>query len=125
MNVMKPSTKFGLSKAIAAVLLAACFASTAWAAPAECSKPDKAQSDMSESAYNGLETAMDFMSKKKYNEAIEKLAKLAETGSDYEKAMMNYNLGFAHSSKNDYASAVKAFSKALSFNTLPRSQAEP
>ncbi len=98
--------------------------STAWSAPAECSKPDKAQADMSESAYSGLESAMEYMSKQKYNEAIEKLSKLADSGSDYEKAMMNYNLGFAYSSKNDYANAVKAFAKSLSFNTLPRAQSE-
>jgi tetratricopeptide (TPR) repeat protein len=79
---------------------------------------------MSEAAYSGLETAMEYMSKQKYNEAIEKLSKLAETGSDYEKAMMNYNLGFAYSSKNDYANAVKVFAKSLSFNVLPRSQSE-
>lgn len=125
MNAMRSIKKFAPSLKTAVALSASLFALSAWAAPAECSKPDKAQSDMSESAYNGLEAAMDYMSKKKYNEAIEKLSKLAESGSDYEKALMNYNLGFAHSSKNDYASAVKAFSKALSFNTLPRSQAEP
>jgi tetratricopeptide (TPR) repeat protein len=37
---------------------------------------------------------------------------------------VNYNLGFAYSSKDDHAGATKAFAKALSFNALPRSQKE-
>ena len=94
------------------------------AAPAECSKPDKAQGDMGESTFGTLETAMDLMSKQKYNEAIEKLAKVSDSGSDYEKAIINYNLGFAYSSKNDFPNAVKAFAKSLGANALPRAQSE-
>jgi tetratricopeptide (TPR) repeat protein len=92
--------------------------------PAECAKPEKLVTEMGESTYAGLQTAMEAMSKKKYDEAIEKLTKMADTGSDYEKAVVNYNLGFAYSSKNDNTSAVKAFAKAISFNALPRTQRE-
>jgi Tfp pilus assembly protein PilF len=94
------------------------------AAPADCSKPDKPQSDMSESTFNALEGAMEFMGKQKYAEAIEKLSKVADSGGDYEKALINYNLGFAYSSKADHANAAKSFAKALSFNALPRAQSE-
>ncbi|HTE40673.1 MAG TPA: tetratricopeptide repeat protein [Steroidobacteraceae bacterium] len=96
----------------------------AQAAPAECSKPDKAATDMSESAFGTLETAMDLMSKSKYPEAIEKLQKAVDSGTEYEKAVMNYNLGIAYSAKSDHPSAVKVFAKALSYNALPRSQSE-
>jgi tetratricopeptide (TPR) repeat protein len=80
--------------------------------------------DMSESTYNETQEAMELLAKQKNNEAIAKLEKIADKGSDYEKAVVNYNLGFAHSSKNDTASAVKAFAKALSFKALPRAQSE-
>jgi tetratricopeptide (TPR) repeat protein len=109
---------------IAAVALVGLLSTQAGAAPAECSKPDKAASDMSESAYGSLESAMDLMSKQKYPEAIEKLTKASESGSDYEKALLSYNLGIAYSGKNDYAGAAKAFAKALSLNALPRGQSE-
>jgi tetratricopeptide (TPR) repeat protein len=110
----------------AVLLVAAVFGCTplAYGAPAECAKPEKLVTDMSESAYGGMQTAMEMMSKKKYQEAIDKLTKMADTGSEYEKAVINYNLGFAHSSNNDNSSAVKAFAKALSTNALPRAQRE-
>ena len=79
---------------------------------------------MSESAYEEVQTATELISKQKYGEAIDKLSKVADKGSDYEKAIINYNLGFAYSSKTDYQGAVKAFAKALSFNALPQSQRE-
>ena len=79
---------------------------------------------MSEGVYQDTQAAMELLSKQKYNEAIEKLAKIADKGTDYEKAVVNYNLGFAYSSKNDMAGAVKAFAKALSYKALPRSQSE-
>src|SRR5712671_5623395 len=103
---------------------AACFASLAQAAPPECAKPEKLETEMSESTYGALQASMELLSKKKYDEAIEKLAKIADSGSTYEKAVVNYNLGFAYSSKPDNASAVKAFAKSLSFNALPRQQRE-
>ena len=91
---------------------------------AECAKPEKAASEMSESTYTTVQAAMELLSKQKTAEAIEKLNKIAENGSDYEKAIVNYNLGVAFSSKNDYTSAVKYFSKALSTNALPQTQRE-
>ncbi|HEY5809329.1 MAG TPA: tetratricopeptide repeat protein [Povalibacter sp.] len=79
---------------------------------------------MSESVYNDTQEAMELLSKQKYNEAIEKLSKSVDKGTDYEKAVISYNLGFAYSSKSDTPGAVKAFARALSFKALPRSQSE-
>ncbi|HEX2586377.1 MAG TPA: tetratricopeptide repeat protein, partial [Steroidobacteraceae bacterium] len=62
--------------------------------------------------------------KNKTAEAIEKLSKMSDKGSEYEKALVNYNLGIAYSSKNDYPNAAKAFAKSLSANGLPRTQRE-
>ncbi|MFL6575603.1 MAG: tetratricopeptide repeat protein [Povalibacter sp.] len=91
---------------------------------ADCAAPDKPAGDMSEATYNDTQEAMEFLAKQKYTEALEKLNKIADKGSDYEKAVVNYNLGFVYSSKNDTAGAVKAFAKALSYKALPRSQSE-
>lgn len=120
----KPMQQF-VRKAVRHVLLVAALAcgSHAYAA-VDCNAPEKAGGDMSEGVYQDTQAAMELLSKQKYAEAIEKLTKIADKGSDYEKAVVNYNLGFAHSSKNDNASAVKAFAKALSFKALPRSQSE-
>jgi tetratricopeptide (TPR) repeat protein len=67
---------------------------------------------------------MELLGKQKAAEAIEKLDKIADTGSNYEKALVNYNIGIAYSSKNDYPNAVKAFAKALAANALPPQQRE-
>lgn len=90
----------------------------------DCANPRKAAGTMSESVYKGVQEATELLVKKKHAEAIVRLTELAETGSDYEKAVVNYNLGFAHSGKDDYGSAVKAFAKALSSNALPQQQHE-
>jgi tetratricopeptide (TPR) repeat protein len=95
----------------------------AQAAP-DCA-PQKAEAgDMGEGTYADVQASMELLAAKKYNEAIEKLTKIADKGSAYEKAVVNYNLGFAYSSKEDHANATKAFAKALSFNALPRAQSE-
>jgi tetratricopeptide (TPR) repeat protein len=103
---------------ISSVLLA----SSVWAA--DCSKPEKVEGEMSESTYADVQSAMELLSKNKTAEAIEKLGKMADKGSEYEKALVNYNLGIAYSSKNDYPNAAKAFAKSLSANGLPRTQRE-
>jgi tetratricopeptide (TPR) repeat protein len=110
--------------AVSVVLLSAACAVATQAYAADCAAPEKAAGDMSEATYADTQEAMELLSKQKFNEAIEKLTKIADKGSDYEKAVVNYNLGFAYSSKNDTPSAVKAFAKALSFKALPRSQSE-
>lgn len=79
---------------------------------------------MSESVYRAVQAATDLISKQKHAEAIEKLAKLADSGSDYEQAVVNYNLGFVYSSRNDLTSAAKSFARALELNALPQSQHE-
>lgn len=99
-------------------------ASVAHAAADSCKEQPKVASDMSEGVYHGIEDAMGLLSKQKYPEAIEKLSKMADSGSDYEKAVVNYNLGLAYASSNKHPEAVKAFAKALSVNALPQSQRE-
>lgn len=105
------------------LLLAATFGSvSAWSA--ECGKPEKNEGEMTESTYSTVQAATELIAKQKTAEAIEKLNKVADSGSEYEKAIINYNLGIAHSSKNDYPNAVKAFAKALSTDALPQKQRE-
>ena len=47
-----------------------------------------------------------------------------ESGNDYEKAIVFYNLGYASASKNDQGNAVKAFAQALSLSSMPQQQHE-
>lgn len=106
------------------LLLAISMAGWATASQAaDCANPRKADGAMSESYYRGVESAMDLMSKSRYGEAIDKLSKMADGGgSEYEKAIVYYNLGFAYSSKNDYGNAAKNFEKALALNAMPQQQ---
>ena len=114
-----------LTRALALALLLLGVAGAQAARAGDCAAEQKqAPADMSEGVYNTLQSAMEAMSKQKYDEAIEKLSKVADSGSAYEKAVINYNLGFAYSAKSDHPSAVKAFAKSLSFDALPRSQRE-
>jgi tetratricopeptide (TPR) repeat protein len=116
---MKHPSRFSwLTFAVAAV----CYAGASGAA--DCANPRKATGTMSEAAYRGVQNATDLLSKNKQGEAIEKLSKMTETGNDFEKAVVNYNLGFAYSSKNDYENATAAFARALALNSLPQSQHE-
>jgi tetratricopeptide (TPR) repeat protein len=109
-----------------ALLVAACWGgAAAHAAGADCAAPkEKIDATLSEGVYEDVQAATELLAKSKVAEAIEKLTKLADKGSDYEKAIINYNLGFAYSSKNDTPGAAKAFAKALSYNALPRAQRE-
>lgn len=97
--------------------------SCAWAAT-DCSKPEKSEGEMSEGTYADVQSAMEMLSKNKTTEAIDKLTKMADKGSDYEKALVNYNLGIAYSSRNDFPNAAKAFAKSLAVKGLPRAQRE-
>src|SRR5262245_23891066 len=80
-------------------------AAPCWAADCAQEK-DKAASTMGEAVYRGVEEATKLMGNKQFGEAIEKLSKLTDEGSDFEKAVVYYNLGLAHSSKSDYAGAA-------------------
>lgn len=91
---------------------------------ADCANPRKSAGSMSEAVYRSVQSASDLISKQKHAEAIDKLGKLVDSGSDYEKAVVNYNLGFAYSSRNDLPNAAKAFAAALGLNALPQSQHE-
>ncbi|HEX2586608.1 MAG TPA: tetratricopeptide repeat protein, partial [Steroidobacteraceae bacterium] len=106
------------------VLLIGGLLAAPYAWSADCSKPEKSEGEMSESTYADVQSAMEMLSKNKTAEAIEKLSKMSDKGSEYEKALVNYNLGIAYSSKNDYPNAAKAFAKSLSANGLPRTQRE-
>jgi tetratricopeptide (TPR) repeat protein len=88
---------------------------------AECAA-EKPSASMSEAVYYGVDEANKLIAKKQMDDAIEKLVKLSENGSDFDKAVVYYNLGFAYSSKPDYPNAVKAFAKAIAFEALPRQQ---
>lgn len=94
------------------------------ASAADCANPRKAAAAMSEGVYQGTKEATELLTQGKQADAVAKLVKLAETGSDFDKAVVYYNLGFAYSSKNDYANATKSFAKALSLNALPQQQHE-
>jgi len=92
---------------------------------AECAEPKKPENqELSEGAYATVKEATELLAKQKTAEAIEKLVKIADSGSGYEKALVNYNLGIAYSSRNDYPNAVKAFAKAIETKALPRGQTE-
>jgi len=93
------------------------------AAGADCATPRKPET-MNEATYNGTKEATELLSKNKFDEAIEKLQKLTDTGGNFDKAIVWSNLGFAYNSKNDYANAAKAFAKAVASNTLPQQHQE-
>jgi tetratricopeptide (TPR) repeat protein len=116
-----------IKETIRTVLLAASVGvalAASQAHAADCGPEKAAATDMTEAVYQDTQDAMKLLSENKHQEAIEKLTKIADKGSDYEKAVVNYNLGFAYSAKSDNAGAVKAFAKALSFKALPRLQKE-
>ncbi len=92
---------------------------------ADCGKEEPQEgAELGEDTYGTVQTATELLGKEKYAEAIEKLAKIADKGSAYEKALVNYNLGLAHSAKEDFPNAVKAFAKALETDSLPRANRE-
>lgn len=109
---------------IATILLLAAALSSGSSLAADCSKPEKSEGEMTEATYSVIQSATELIGKQKTGEAIEKLNKIADSGSEYEKATVNYNLGIAYSSKNDYPNAVKVFAKALSTDALPQKQRE-
>lgn len=113
---------FAIKSNAALLLAAACFMCTAAEGAVDCANPRKAVGGMSESVYRGVEEATKLIAEQKYGEAINKLKQMADAGGDYEKAIVYYNLGFAYSSKNDYANAAGSFAKALSFNAMPQQQ---
>jgi tetratricopeptide (TPR) repeat protein len=111
---MMKRTTLSWCGAVAVLLNAGAYA-------ADCAA-EKPAGSMSEAVYYGVDEATKLIAKKQMDDAIEKLAKLAESGSDFDKAVVYYNLGFAYSSKPDYPNAVKAFAKAVALGTLPRQQ---
>lgn len=114
------SCKLRLATTLAITALA--FASNALGA--DCANPRKASGTMSEGVYRGVQEATELLAQNKHDEAIARLAKLSNAGSDFEKAVVGYNLGFAYTGREDYANATKAFAAALALNALPQQQHE-
>ena len=107
------------------LLVATALLSVSGVAAAACvEEAAKPAETMSEAVYHGVDEATKLMAKQQHADAIDKLTKLAETGSDFDKAVVFYNLGFAHSAKNDYAGAAKVFAKAVALKALPAQQQE-
>jgi tetratricopeptide (TPR) repeat protein len=123
------SVRVEVGRIVATALLAvaagvASLPAAAQAGSPQCSEEKKATGTMGEAVYHGVNEATKLLGEKKTAEAIDKLTKLAGEGSDFDKAVVYYNLGFAHSSKNDYASAAKAFASAVALKSLPQQQQE-
>jgi tetratricopeptide (TPR) repeat protein len=91
---------------------------------ADCANPRKAAGGMSEGVYNGVQEATQLLTQQKHAQAISSLAKLAESGTDFDKAVVYYNMGFAYAGTEDYGNATQAFAKALALNVLPQQQHE-
>jgi len=104
-------------------LAATLLGGVAWGAGADCATPRKPET-MNEATYNGTKDATELLSKNKFDEAIQKLQKLTDTGGEFDKAIVWSNLGFAYNSKNDHVNAAKAFAKAVASNTLPQQHQE-
>lgn len=110
---------------LTSVLAMAAVAS--WTAPAnaaDCASPRKATGAMSESAYRIVQEATELITQNKHAQALERLNKLLDSSSDFEKAVIYYNMGFAHSATENYGKATEAFAKALQLNVLPQQQHE-
>ncbi len=92
---------------------------------AEClPSKQKATPNISEDIIDDMREASVLLGEKKTDLAIEKLKKLVNKGEDYDKAMVNYNLGIGYSEKNDLAASAAAFAKALSYNALSLQHSE-
>ena len=91
--------------------------------PEHCSKP-RAAPLVQEATYRGLEQAADLIRKEHYDAAIDRLQRLTRSGSDYEKALAFFNLGFAHAGKKNLKGQQRAFEQALSLKALPQEQQE-
>jgi tetratricopeptide (TPR) repeat protein len=94
------------------------------ATAADCANPRKATGAMSQGTYRGVQEATELLAQNKHTQALERLSKLLESGSDFEKAVIYYNMGFAHSATENYGKATEAFAKALQLNALPQQQHE-
>ncbi len=112
-------------KLAAALMVFSLGLTPSWVMAADCGKEEPQEgAELGEDTYGTVQTATELLGKEKYAEAIEKLSKIASKGSDYEKALVNYNLGLAYSAKEDFPNAVKAFANALVTDSLPRANRE-
>lgn len=91
--------------------------------PEHCSKPTTAPL-VQEKAYLGLEAAARLIRNERFDDAIILLQRLTSFGSDYEKALAFFNLGFAHAGKKNLKGQQHAFEQALSLKALPQEQQE-
>lgn len=91
--------------------------------PEHCGKP-KAAPLVQEATYRGLEGAAELIRKGNFDAAIERLQRLSRSGSDYEKALVFFNLGFAYGGKKNLKGQQQAFEQALALRALPQEQQE-
>jgi tetratricopeptide (TPR) repeat protein len=106
------------------VALTACASWSGLTFAADCANPRKAAGAMSEGSYKGVQEATELLTQNKHAQAVERLTKLLDSGSDFEKAVIYYNMGFAYSATENYGKATEAFAKALQLNALPQQQHE-
>ena len=107
-------------------ILALLAAHGGWAAqdmPEHCRKPREAPL-VQEATYRGLEAAAALIRKGQYAAAIERLQRLTRSGSDYEKALAYFNLGFAQAGQKNLKGQQQAFEQALRLKALPQEQQE-
>ncbi|MDB5987221.1 MAG: tetratricopeptide repeat protein [Nevskia sp.] len=87
-------------------------------------KPAANAANMSDSVFYALQKVTELTGQKKYPEALSKLNDVANKGGDYDKAIVNFNIGILYTEVNDYPHAADAFAKALSYKALPQQQTE-
>ncbi len=84
----------------------------------------KSSAAMSEGTYRALERIHEMISENSYKEAEERLTRMLDRGSDYEKAVVNQTLGFVYIQQEDYKRGLAAFERALAYDALPVQQQE-
>ncbi|MCP4602846.1 MAG: hypothetical protein GY847_20410 [Proteobacteria bacterium] len=102
-------------------ILLTCLEASVFAA--DDKKEEKEDSfTLGEWAYSRLSKAYNFLSEKKYKEAIEVLdiIKNRKRVNDHERAIMWQTYGFIWSSKENFKKAISAFEKCLALNALPK-----
>lgn len=113
--------KFFCAALVAASLVL--FPASGFAQKKDCDEKG-GNSSMSEGTYRALERIHEMIAEDNYKEAEERLTRMLDRGSDYEKAVTNQTLGFVYIQQSDYKRGLAAFEKALALGSLPQLQAE-
>jgi tetratricopeptide (TPR) repeat protein len=108
-------------------IVASCFVlsatSPAFAQAPECSA-EEAGGAMSEGAYRVVELAIEDLSNDRFAEAEQRLVKVTDRSSGYERAVIYQTLGFVYAQQEQLKPALEAFEEALSTGALPRQPQE-